>query len=308
VAFQSQVTWNDRLASERAGQGERGGRLCEWPYGLDDRLDPAGLLGEVRTPDTSGSTTKKVGWACSGSGSGSAACHELIYDIEYIVRAMDFFDEKYRSTGRYWWSGVDRYSTRPEDYPHSLLTQWTLRLLYGDSASRDGYTGRVLDLGAGEGADSIRLALLGYQVDAIDVSEMAIRKIHHFAAEKNVRLVTPVRADVREFRPDIQYDVVLCKGLLHYVEAKEPVVRMMQEATAPGGINVVSLWSSFTEVPEPHRRVDTFCDDEDGEVENLYRNWPRELIYYERDKPESAHSDMPPHSHSHIKLIARKRW
>ena len=222
------------------------------------------------------------------------------------MRVEEFFDEKYGSAGRYWWPGIDRYSTRPEDYPHSLLTQWTLRLLDGDSASQDGRAGRVLDLGAGEGADSIRLALLGYEVDAIDVSEMAIGKICQFAAEKRVNLVKAVRADVCEFIPEGQYDVMLCKGLLHYVKEKEPVVRMMQEATAPGGINVVSLWSTFTEVPEPHRRVDTFCDDEDGEIENLYKSWPKELIYYERDKPESAHSDMPSHSHSHIKLIARK--
>ena len=35
-------------------------------------------------------------------------------------------------------------------------------------------------------------------------------------------------------------------------------------------------------------------------------NWRTEFIYFDRDKKESAHSDLPAHRHSHIKLIASK--
>ena len=37
-----------------------------------------------------------------------------------------------------------------------------------------------------------------------------------------------------------------------------------------------------------------------------YKDWRKEFIYFERDKTEAAHSDLPAHRHSHIKLIASK--
>jgi hypothetical protein len=69
---------------------------------------------------------------------------------------------------------------------------------------------------------------------------------------------------------------------------------------------MISLWSTFTDLPACHDVVPTYPDDEDGVVTKLYEDWFTELLYLERDKSESAHSDLPSHRHSHIKLIARK--
>ena len=49
-----------------------------------------------------------------------------------------------------------------------------------------------------------------------------------------------------------------------------------------------------------------YTDAEDGIVTKSYADWRTEFIYFERDKAERAHSDLPVHRHSHIKLIARK--
>ena len=80
----------------------------------------------------------------------------------------------------------------------------------------------------------------------------------------------------------------------------------MQDTTVADGINVISLWSTYTEVPDCHKTVDIFCDDEDGVVYGLYQDWNIEVLYFDRDKTESSHAGMPCHSHSHIKLIARR--
>lgn len=211
----------------------------------------------------------------------------------------EFFDELYASPDRYWWRESTRYATDADAHPYSLVTQMTLRLI----ASRR--PGRALDLGAGEGADSIRLALLGYQVTAVEISKVAADKIARFAADMNVVVDVQV-ADICGYQPDGEFDLVISNGVLHYVAEKRPVVRRMQRATKNGGLNVVSLWSTRTEVPDCHNSVPVFCDAEDGEIAELYRDWAKELYYFERDKPEKSHGEMPRHSHSHIKLIARK--
>jgi 2-polyprenyl-3-methyl-5-hydroxy-6-metoxy-1,4-benzoquinol methylase len=217
------------------------------------------------------------------------------------MRMDEYFDRLYSSTDRYWWQAGDRYSTNPDSHPRSLLTQQTLRLLRGLPP------GRALDLGAGEGPDSIRLAMLGYDVDAVDISRVAAQKIAAAAAAVGVDArVHVIVADVQTLTSAAQYDLVICNGVLHYVQDKVSVIGMMQGATRLGGLNVVSLWSDYTPVPDCHNSVPVFCDAEDGIVMRFYSAWAKELIYFERDKMESAHSDLPPHRHSHIKLIARR--
>jgi SAM-dependent methyltransferase len=215
------------------------------------------------------------------------------------MRLSDYFDQMYSTHDRYWWREPDRHSLEPEDYPSSLLAQQTLRVL----ASRP--QGRALDIGAGEGADAIRLALLGYEVDAVELSAVAAAKIGRFAEQAGVKVNVTV-ADAHHYQPDGLYDVVVCNGVLHYIKDKDVVISRMHEATCHGGINVVSLWSHYTPVPECHEFVPVHSDAEDGVVTSRYKMWPKEFIYFERDKPEAAHSDLPPHRHSHIKFIARK--
>jgi len=218
------------------------------------------------------------------------------------MHISDYFDNVYLGPERYWWRGPERYELDPASYTHSLLTQQTLRLLRGRPV------GRALDIGAGEGSDAIRLAKLGYDVDAVEISSVGAKKTECFAEEAGVNdKVRVVASDVQDFTPDGPYDVIICNGVLHYVEDKQSVIRLMQDATCPGGINVISLWSDYTPVPDWHDElVPVYSDPEDGVVTSGYKEWTNEFIYFERDKTESAHSDLPAHRHSHIKLIASK--
>jgi SAM-dependent methyltransferase len=217
------------------------------------------------------------------------------------MHISDYFDSVYLGSERYWWRRPGRYELDPDAYPLSLLAQQTLRTLKGRVA------GRALDLGAGEGADAIRLAKLGYQVDAVEVSSVGAKKIEWFAEEAGVHDKLRVfSSDIQDFKPDGLYDVVICNGVLHYIKDKHSVIELMQQATRPGGINVVSLWSDYTPVPDCHELVPVYSDPEDGLVASSYKEWPKEFIYFDRDKTESAHSDLPAHRHSHIKIIACK--
>jgi SAM-dependent methyltransferase len=211
----------------------------------------------------------------------------------------EFFDEAYATNERYWWKHPWRYSTDPDDHPRSIITQHLLRY------ARSRPPGRALDLGCGEGADAIRLAKLGWTVDAVEVSDIGARKTLEFARQE--RLAVRVHAcNALAFESTTPYDLVVCNGVLHYVEDKAGLVRHMQRLTAEHGVNVVSLWSTFTPVPEAHRVVPTFPDDEEGVVVSLYRRWEKLLLFFEREKVEASHDDFPGHVHSYIKLMARK--
>ncbi len=215
------------------------------------------------------------------------------------MEISEFFDQQYEGPNRYWWQGDERYAPEPDAYPTSLLTQMTLRLIEGKAP------GQVLDIGAGEGADSIRFALRGYSVTAVEISKVGAEKIVMFAEQAGVTVHVEA-VDILAYEPSGEFDVVICNGVLQYIEDKRFVIELMQNATRRGGINVISLWSNYTPVPECHKRVPVYCDDENGDVVESYEKWHTKFIYFERDKSEESHSDMPPHSHSHIKFIARK--
>jgi tellurite methyltransferase len=215
------------------------------------------------------------------------------------ARVAAYFDRLYRPDERYWWRHGDPYSVDPNDYRTSLLTQLTLRLIL------DRGPGRALDLGAGEGADSIRLARLGYAVTAVDISEAAAEKIKRFAASAGAN-VSVETADISGYQPEGQFDVIICNGVLHYIRDKAGVIERIQGATRPGGLNVVSSWSTYTPVPRCHNSIPVYCDSEDGAITGAYKSWDVKFIYFEHDKPEESHTGMPQHTHSHIKVIAEK--
>jgi SAM-dependent methyltransferase len=218
----------------------------------------------------------------------------------------DYFDGLYGSEERYWWREGDPYSLDPNDYPTSLLTQVTLRLLDSRRTGKRGRrTRRALDLGAGEGADSIRLARLGYDVTAVDISPRATKKISEFVADAGVD-VNVETANIGEYRPEGSFDVIILNGVLHYTLDKGTIIDRMQAATRPGGLHIVSAWSSYTPAPACHNSIPVYCDDEDGVIVRAYRNWDLKLLYFERNKAEQSHTGMPPHSHSHIKVIAER--
>lgn len=210
---------------------------------------------------------------------------------------IDFFDNAYREHRRYWLHG-NRDSQDPKDFP----APWN-KLLRALSTRPAGY---ALDLGAGEGSDAIRLARLGYCVDAVEGSAVGAEKIETFARQAGVS-VNVINSRVEDFVPLESYEVVICNGLLHYVDdgVKADVLSTIQECTAPGGYNLVFAFSDRDPVPSCHRIVDVYCDAEDGIVASTYRRW-RHQVVTERGKLDKSHVDFPPHRHSFIKLLAQK--
>lgn len=95
--------------------------------------------------------------------------------------------------------------------------------------------GRALDLGCGEGGDSIWLTQQGWQVSAVDVSETAIERGQAAAAQRGLTIDWEV-ADLALWQPRAAYDLVSACFLHSPIEfPRTDVLRRAAQAVRPGG-------------------------------------------------------------------------
>jgi SAM-dependent methyltransferase len=99
--------------------------------------------------------------------------------------------------------------------------------------------GRALDLACGEGQNAIWLASLGWRVDAVDYSPVAIAKARARAERDGVEVAFE-EADLVEYEPQpAAYDLVLLLYLHLPAEEHRLVLTRAARALAPGGTLVL---------------------------------------------------------------------
>ncbi len=94
--------------------------------------------------------------------------------------------------------------------------------------------GRALDLGCGSGGNAVWLAGRGWQVTAVDFSDIAIGKAKLRAADNQVG-VKFIISDVTAYRPDGLYDLITCFYIQLWPEQRAQMLSRLSEALAPGG-------------------------------------------------------------------------
>jgi 2-polyprenyl-3-methyl-5-hydroxy-6-metoxy-1,4-benzoquinol methylase len=102
--------------------------------------------------------------------------------------------------------------------------------------------GHALDLGAGEGRNSIWLAQHGWRVTAVDFSDVALDRGRQLAEQVGVGpSIRWVNQDVLDFYPDQSdpFDLVVCLFLHLRADERRQVLRRAVAALAPGGTVLV---------------------------------------------------------------------
>lgn len=97
--------------------------------------------------------------------------------------------------------------------------------------------GRALDLAAGEGRNAVWLAERGWDVLAVDFSDVGLEKARKFAGSRNVgeRLSVEV-ADLNDYEPEAGgFDLVLIAYLQLPQAELAPILARAAKAVAPGG-------------------------------------------------------------------------
>jgi 2-polyprenyl-3-methyl-5-hydroxy-6-metoxy-1,4-benzoquinol methylase len=74
---------------------------------------------------------------------------------------------------------------------------------------------KLIDLGCGQGRDSIPLARLGYKVTGIDNSKLGIDQMNSIAASEALN-VTGLVGDIYEFDNYQDFDIVLLDSMFHF--------------------------------------------------------------------------------------------
>lgn len=95
--------------------------------------------------------------------------------------------------------------------------------------------GRALDVGCGLGRHALMLAGLGFDVDALDVSEVAVERVARVARERRLPIAA-AQADLsaRPVLPRPPYAVIVDTNFL-----ERPLLPVLAGALAPGGLLAV---------------------------------------------------------------------
>lgn len=223
IAACSVVVVAPRLVANSGVLTRLGLKPAEHPMGIGESVaaDPTGLT-EVPGVWVAGNVTDLMAQVMSAATSGAAAAAAINADLiaedtrlTLRLLSQDFWEERYGSGERVW-------SGKPNP-----------RLV---AAATDLPPGTALDVGSGEGADSIWLGSRGWKVTGVDFSRAALDRAAVHAAEVGVD-VTWRQADVTAWDPaPAQFDLVSSQYMqLPRGSARDALFRRLAAAVRPGG-------------------------------------------------------------------------
>lgn len=131
-----------------------------------------------------------------------------------------FWDERFRETG---WA----YGEGPNVF---LATHW--QALQGLQS--------VLDIGAGEGRNSLFLAKNGFSVTALDYSQVGLDKLEGAATQAGVAIQT-VCTDIHAYQPDTLFDAILLFYFHLSPDARAKRLPQFQTWVKPNGL-ILAEW------------------------------------------------------------------
>jgi len=209
--------------------------------------------------------------------------------LGYPSKSFTEYDKRYRAEGYYW-------GLAPNQLCYDIMRMRPPTKPY-----------RVLDIGCGEGKDAVFLARNGYDVTAFDVSERGLAKARELADHCGVNIAF-FKADVRDFRPEEEFDIIFSSGVFHYIpkEQREDLIDSLKAHTKTNGLNVINVFVKKPFLPLPpdiEESEMTAGDWKSGELLVYYHDW---LLHRSEEKIFDCSSGGIPHKHCMDVMIAEK--
>ena len=133
--------------------------------------------------------------------------------------------------------------------------------------------GRALDVGCGQGRNTLYLSQHGFEVDAWDVNENSLQKLRQIIQSEQIDNIQVQQRDLNA-DPSItgRYDFICCTVVMMFLQAQtvKPLIKQMQQATVPGGYNLIVCAMNTDDLPAQPDFPFAF---KAGELSALYEGW-----------------------------------
>lgn len=164
---------------------------------------------------------------------------------------------------------------------------------------------RILDIGCGEGKDAVFFARNGYEVSAFDIAESGLEKARRLAEHNHVH-VDFFKADIYEYEPHKEFDIIYSSGVFHYIspDKRGEIINNLKAHTTKNGIHAINVFvekpfiPKAREVEEKMMGHDLWCS---GELYTYYHDW---LFHQTYEIIFDCNSGGIPHKHCMDVMLA----
>ena len=162
---------------------------------------------------------------------------------------------------------------------------------------------RLLDMCCGEGKDAVFFANNGYIVSAFDIAESGLNKGQKLA-EANGCPISFFTADIRDFIPDNEFDIIYTSGGLLYLTnaQRREMIDTYKKKTAPGGLHAMNVFVDKPFIPRAPDSEDSEHYWKSGELFSYYHDWY--FRFTEAEYIFDCNSSGTQHKHCMDTLIA----
>lgn len=174
-------------------------------------------------------------------------------------------------------------TAKPKEYYHE---QYGLTLPHSDVVSLvEQYQitpCKTLDLGCGQGRNSLYLAERGFELTSVDLNQMSIDGLMEIAAKEGLRNIQAQAYDINQAAISERYDLIISTVVLMFVQQDriEAIIENMQAQTNVGGYNLIVSAMSTEKYP-----FDGFsCTFAEGQLSGLYQDW--KILHYDENVGE----------------------
>lgn len=197
------------------------------------------------------------------------------------------YDEEYMKEQYYW------------GLKHSFLAEQVVKVIQGEVHDK-----RLLDIGSGEGRDSIYYAKCGFNVDSLEISIPGIEKIKQYSHSAGC-VVNIIHDNMIGYELTNVYDVIYSMGSLQFLplEQRQKHFDKYKRQTCCGGINahLVFVEKPFIKTAPDWQRNEFFYMS--GDLARYYHDW--EIILCE-ERIINCNSANIPHQHAVNYIVAKK--
>ncbi len=167
---------------------------------------------------------------------------------------------------------------------------------------------QILDLGCGQGADSLFLAKNKFLVTAIDSSQVAIDQIETIKNEQKLNNLKLICSNIKKIdMPNNKYGVIICHNVLSFLDKKEAlnIINKIKNGLKNKGFIIISGFTKNDPSFHSNNKLKNYFEEQ--ELLKIFNDF-KILYYLENIILDPGHIGfLSPHKHGITKIIAQKQ-